>query len=453
MGFSLEYQNEDDAAFGWQLRKETERLRSAFLEGAFANEGFDIGFELELQLLDKDQKPKRVSLNLLKQMNSSYVVPEMYASMIEFNSKHFSITGGGLLKAHQHLRALWRYCARVCRKNYIDLVAIGSLPTFSAEDINEQYLTDLPRYKKMTARLKEQYPDSDILVSRNGTCNGFHLHFRIPAGRAADYYNAANIASAPVLAVSGNSPYFLKNHLWQESRIYVFESCGGKNLRQKGRAFLGDHYVRRNFFELFQENLKFPLILSALNTKTPDPFWHLMLHNGTIWRWNRPVISLYGQGPLHVRIEHRSLPSGPTVIDMLANALFWIGLTKAIGDDIQNYMLYSPFQRIKHNFYVAAQYGLDQPLFWPRRGEILPQTLIVEHLLPLAYEGLKSLDMPLALIKMYLGVIRHRACTGQTGSRWQQNFMAHHPGEWSEMVKVYVKEQQKDNPIAEWDNV
>lgn len=188
------------------------------------------------------------------------------------------------------------------------------------------------------------------------------------------------------------------------------------------------------------------------NSKAKDPFWHVMLHNGTIWRWNRPVISLHDQGPLHVRIEHRSLPSGPTVIDMLANAFLWIGLTKAIGDDIQNYISCATFTQIKRNFYNAAQYGLEKPFMWPKLGKIQPKTLILEHLLPLAYKGLQSLEMNDMLIKDYLSVIRDRVLNEQTGSRWQENFMSNHPGAWAEMMEVYVAEQKRNNPISRWES-
>ncbi|MBY0378737.1 MAG: hypothetical protein K2Q33_09280 [Gammaproteobacteria bacterium] len=453
MGFPLEDCYADDAAFLWQLRKETELLRCAFRDGAFANEGFDVGFEIEFHLLDEKQKPKRVSLEILKQINKPFMVSESYSSMMEFNSKHFPIAGSGLLEAHHHLISIWKRCLRICKKNKVDLVAIGSLPTFSIEDMDEKYVTALTRYQVLGEQLKKLYPDPEkTLVSRMGSSSAFHIHFRIPVTKAVDYYNAANIATAPLLAIAGNGPYFLQQRLWEESRIYLFESSSGHSAHKKGRAFFGDHYLRKTFYNLFKENLKIPPLLNRLCVKTEDPFWHLMLHNGTIWRWNRPVISLHDQGPLHVRIEHRSLPSGPTIIDMLANAFFWIGLTKVIGDDIESYMACSTFRQVRNNFYNAAQYGLEKSFMWPTIGKIQPQELILNHLLPLAYRGLESLDITPILIKDYLNIIRDRALNGQTGSRWQQKFMAHHPGAWAEMMEAYAMEQKKDKPISKWAN-
>ncbi len=452
MGLATGYYDEDEAASLCQLRKETEHLRRALQEGAFANEGFDVGFEIEFHLLDEKQKPKRVSLEILAQINKPFIVAELYSSMIELNSQPFSLSGTNVLHMKQHLTSLWEYCSRICEKNKVQLTAIGSLPTFHLEDMNEKYVTALPRYQIMGEKLRKLYPDlAKTMASRMGSCSAFHIHLRIPAIKAADYYNASNIASAPVLSISGNGPYFLQTKLWQESRIYLFESSCGHTGGKKGRAFLEGHYLKSSIYELFQENLRMPLLIPWFNSETKDPFWHLMLHNGTIWRWNRPVISLQDQGPLHVRIEHRSLPSGPTVTDMLANAFLWIGLTKAIGDDIESYISGGTFTQIKRNFYNAAQYGLEKPFMWPTIGKVQPKTLILEHLLPLAYKGLQSLEMTDMLIKDYLNVIRDRILNEQTGSRWQENFMASHPGAWAEMMQAYVAEQKKNNPVSRWE--
>jgi hypothetical protein len=450
MGFALAQYQVDDAAFWWQLRKETERLRHAFMDDTFADDIFDFGVEVEFHLLDEKKKPKRIALEILRQINKKSIVPEAYSSMIELNSDPFPLAGEGILNMHHHLLMTWRRCAQICRKNGADLIAIGTLPTFTIKDINEKYLTQLERYQLLNEQLNNVYcPTKRCEVTSIGPCSAFQVHLRVPVKKAVDYYNAGNIATAPVLAISGNSPYLLQSSAWQETRIRIFESLTELSTK-KGRVFLGDHYLRNSLYELFRDNLKIPMLLTLLNSQTKAPFWHAMLHNSTIWRWNRPVISLDSQGPLHVRIEHRSLPAGPTVTDMLANTVFWVGLTKAIGDDIENYTAHFPFNKVKSNFYAAAEFGFEKPLFWPKLGKVLPQKLIVDTLLPLAYKGLQTLDVKESIIKDYLEVIYERARKEQTGSCWQQAFMMQHPGEWAAMTGNYMVEQQKDKPVAQW---
>ena len=450
MGFALARYQVDDGAFWWQLRKETERLRHAFMDNTFADDTFDFGVEVEFHLLDEKKKPKRIALEILRQINKKSIVPEAYSSMIELNSDAFPLAGDGILNMHHHLLTMWRRCAQVCRKNGINIIAIGTLPTFTLKDINEKYLTPLDRYQLLNEQLNHvYYPTERCEVASIGPCSAFQIHLRVPAKKAADYYNAGNIATAPVLAIAGNSPYLLQSKAWQETRIRIFEALTEQSTK-KGRVFLGEHYLRHSLYELFRENLRIPLLLTLLNSQAKDPFWHAMLHNSTVWRWNRPVISLYEQGPLHVRIEHRSLPAGPTVIDMLANSIFWIGLTKAIGDDIENYTSHFPFSKVKSNFYAAAEFGLEKSLFWPNLGKVSPQKLILDTLLPLAYDGLQTLDIKESIIKDYLEVIHERVRKAQTGSHWQQTFMAHNPGEWAAMTGSYIVEQQKDRPVAQW---
>jgi hypothetical protein len=61
----------------------------------------------------------------------------------------------------------------------------------------------------------------------------------------------------------------------------------------------------------------------------PPKLSALRLHNGTVWRWNRPCYGV-NDGVAHLRIEHRSMPSGPSIIDEMANAAFFYGLITAL---------------------------------------------------------------------------------------------------------------------------
>ena len=74
----------------------------------------------------------------------------------------------------------------------------------------------------------------------------------------------------------------------------------------------------------------------------------LRLHQGTVWRWNRAVYDPASGG--HLRIEMRALPAGPTVIDMLANAAFLIGLSLWLARQDERWTYVLSFERAEHNF-------------------------------------------------------------------------------------------------------
>src|SRR4029453_16043464 len=70
----------------------------------------------------------------------------------------------------------------------------------------------------------------------------------------------------------------------------------------------------------------------------------LRLHQGTVWRWNRAIYDPAGGG--HLRVEMRALPAGPTVVDMLANAAFLVGLTLALAPDADAFIRRVAFQQV-----------------------------------------------------------------------------------------------------------
>ena len=82
-----------------------------------------------------------------------------------------------------------------------------------------------------------------------------------------------------------------------------------------------------------------------------------------MWRWNRAIYDPASGG--HLRIEMRALPAGPTMIDMLANAAFLIGLSLWVAGQDQQWTYALPFERADHGFYRAAQHGLSAQLTWP----------------------------------------------------------------------------------------
>jgi len=270
-------------------------------------------------------------------------------------------------------------------------------------------------------------------------------------------YNAAIIASAPLVAVTANSPYLFGHDLWDETRVPLFEqsvSVGGLAGASHGplrRVTFGSGYARDSLMECFTENAQhYPVMLPMHYRDGLEQMAHVRLHNGTIWRWNRPLIGFDYDGMPHLRIEHRVIPAGPTIVDMIANAAFYNGLmqtlmTQAIPPELQ-----LPFAVARDNFYAAAQRGLDAHVRWfgEARGTLL--ALVSGQLLPMARQGLQQLEIDPADIDRYLGIIEARVNSGQTGAAWQRACAARLGRNLQAMTQIYRAHQDAGRPVHEW---
>ena len=184
----------------------------------------------------------------------------------------------------------------------------------------------------------------------------------------------------------------------------------------------------------------------------------LRLHQGTVWRWNRAIYDPAGGG--HLRIEMRALPSGPTVVDMLANAAFLLGLTLAMAPSADGWVPRMAFQQAHDNFYRAASVGLDAELAWPLgpggRMRTLPAAELVPLLLPVARSGLEAAGVLPEEAEELLAVVEARAATGQTGAVWQRQtlaVLAPHLGReraLAAMLKRYLDHQLDGQPVHTW---
>ena len=182
----------------------------------------------------------------------------------------------------------------------------------------------------------------------------------------------------------------------------------------------------------------------------PAQLCHLRLHNGTIWRWNRPLVGFNRDGIPHVRIEHRVMPAGPSIPDTIANAALFYGLVYAFASDPSLPWQLLPFTTSRSNFYAAARYGLRAELIW-RDGKPVPvRQLLLQELLPLARRGLEMLEIHAADIDAYLGIIAARVDSERTGSHWQRAFVAHHGRDMQALIAAYLEGQGSGMPVHEW---
>jgi hypothetical protein len=182
----------------------------------------------------------------------------------------------------------------------------------------------------------------------------------------------------------------------------------------------------------------------------------LRLHNGTVYRWNRPVYDISGGVP-HLRVENRVLPAGPTVADMFANAAFYAGVTRSFAEADRPVWSQLPYELAASNFLTAAQRGLGATVTWPRRGEISVTELVLHILLPAAYEGLDALGVDASIRDRLLGIIEDRCVTGRTGAFWQSSMVAglqergaDRPTALRAMLDRYISHALTHEPVHTW---
>lgn len=290
----------------------------------------------------------------------------------------------------------------------------------------------------------------DVMLEAGTT--SFQVHLKTPARLAHRYFNAAQMVAGPVLAACGNAPFLFGHDLWAETRIPLFQQAIGLGGRRADseRVGFGRAYAE-SLPELFLDNLnEFPPLLPLDFREPPQAMRHLRLHNGTIWRWNRPLLGFEDDGTPHLRLEFRSLPAGPSLVDMIANAALQLGLVQAwVDDDIDTSGLL-PFADARHNFHAAARDGLDATLHWGPKGEVMARTLLLETLLPQARRGLRSLGVGGVDLHRYLDLAAARIDSGVTGAVWQRQALARTGGDIPRFLAAYAECQRSGAPVHQW---
>jgi hypothetical protein len=265
----------------------------------------------------------------------------------------------------------------------------------------------------------------------------------------------------------------LGHRLWEETRIALckqsIDDRDGRGLRRRlARVAFGTGWLREGPLELFAEAVRLhrPLLpvlgdqhpLEARDDAPAPPLAELRLHQGTVWRWNRPVYDPALGG--HLRIELRALPAGPTVTDMLANAAFLVGLSVWLAEQDEGWTWRLSFERAEDGFYRAAQHGLAAELTWPfgdhGRLRTLCAAKLVPELLPAARDGLVAAGVAAPEADHLLGVIAARVRSGQTGAAWQRRMLAAlEPRLGRErglaaMLERYLELTATDQPVHSW---
>jgi hypothetical protein len=462
---TIRFTPEDDREFAARLRAETDLLSQWIDGGRLARTGHVAGFELEAWLLDHAGFPYPANERLLALLASPLVVPELSRFNIELNGTPQPIGPGALRALETELDATWRRCIATAHEIEGTVTAIGILPTIREHDLSIANVSPLKRYAALNSRIlaarggrplvidiagRERLALEHADVMLEAATTSFQVHLQAPADEALRCYNASLVLSAPMVAASANSPFLFGRDLWEETRVPLFEQAVDTGGRQ--RVTFGSGYLESSPIESFRENVEaFPALLPIVDDAPPDSFCHLRLHNGTIWRWNRMLVGFGATGEPHLRIEHRVMPAGPTVLDMIANAAMYLGAAHCLATLPRAPERDLAFADTRQNFYAAARDGLGAELVWLGGKRTDARSLILGEILPMAEAGLASLGVPEAERDRYLDIVGERVRSRRTGAAWQRAHAARHGRDFFRLVVDYLEHQRSAMPVHEWD--
>ena len=467
---SVRFEPRDFERFRAHLAQETELLDRWLREGRFDRSAFMTGFELEAWLLDRNFFPAPINEAYLSHLNDPLVVPELSKFNVELNGTPQALTGRALSVLEAELTATWHRCLQAAHELEGTLVMIGILPTIREKDLCLANISPLNRYYALNNEVlklrggrpirldisgREHLRLSHADVMLEAATTSFQVHLQAPADEAARYYNASVILSAPMVAVAANSPSLFRKRLWEETRIPLFEQAvdtGDLAHPELRRVTFGSGYLRESAGECYRENLeRYPVLLPMHFDSGAKRLEHLRLHNGTIWRWNRMLVGFDAHATPHLRVEHRVMPAGPTIADMISNAALYLGAARFLAGLRVPPEADLAFADARDNFYRAAKDGLAAQLVWLDGHPVDAATLLADEIIPMAREGLKILGIDEEDTERYLDIVAARVRTGQNGSAWQRAHLDKHGGDCFRLTADYLEHQRTANPVHEWD--
>ncbi len=491
MGLTIDrsdFTEDEYVAAGIKLRKNLEALRLLLSRPEFGQGDWSLGAELEMSMVDADAQVLPLNRQVLAESLDPHLQLELDRFNLEYNLSPVPAAGAPFSAMRKELEQALDGLGRVVAKHGGRIIPIGIVPTLRLEQLQSDAMTDLPRYQALSAGIKrvrredfhiridgdEPLATDCDSVSIEGANTSFQIHLRVNPQDFAAHYNAAQLATPMALAVGANSPFLLEHSLWDETRIALFKQAvdtrGANNheWRRAARVPFGHGWVRDGAFELFSEACHlYPIIIPLVGDEDvlgivdgggiPE-LLELRLQQGTIWNWNRPVYDASAGG--HLRIELRALPSGPTPIDLMANAAYLVGLTVGLAEVVDSLMPAFPFRYAEYNFYRAAQHGLDAELLWPTLDNTSPNAVAVSALcremLTVADEGLGRLGVEATERKTLLGVIEDRLDGGITPARWQRQTLQRfarlpRSDALARLVEAYLANVATGRPVTEWE--
>ncbi|HUZ54552.1 MAG TPA: glutamate-cysteine ligase family protein [Streptosporangiaceae bacterium] len=477
---------EDRRKYREKLRRSLDVFDRMLREAVFEDGTSRVGQEIELNLVDERGEPSMRNADVLDAIADPAWATELGQFNIEINVPPRQLDGDALDGLEQEVRADLNAADAKARGSGSRLVMIGILPTLRKEDVHEGTLSANARYRVMNEQIfaargediriaidgAEQLLTHADSITPEAACTSVQVHVQVSPDAFANYWNAAQAICGVQVALAANSPYLFGRQLWHETRITLFEQATDtrtEELKQQGvrpRVWFGERWIT-SVFDLFEENIRyFPALLPICEDEDPlamldggtcPRLEEMSLHNGTIYRWNRPVYATV-EGKPHLRVENRVLPAGPTVADTMANAAFYYGLVRALAEAQRPIWTQMSFATAAENLHAAARHGMDAQLYWPGLGEAPAAELVLRRLLPLAREGLGRWGVSPVHADRLLGIIEQRCLTGQTGAAWQIATVGARTGDGGVdrpealrlMTQRYIEHMHANQPVHTW---
>jgi Glutamate-cysteine ligase family 2(GCS2) len=481
------YTREDRQRYREKVRLDLDVFGQMLTQSIFDFERPLIGMEIELNLVDQSYRPRMSNSEVLDRIADPGFQTEMGQYNIELNVEPRLLPGDAAIELEHDLRRSLNRAETLASETGAHIVAIGILPTVMPEHLQAGWMSARPRYAALNtavvnARGEDIFIDiegatgerlamyADSIVPESA-CTSVQLHLQVAPQDFAAYWNGAQALSSLQLAMGANSPFFCGRRLWHETRIELFNQATDtrpielKNQGVRPRVFFGERWIT-SVFDLFEENVRyFPALLPEISDEDPvatleagqsPRLSELRLHNGTVYRWNRPIYDL-ADGRPHLRVENRVLPAGPTMIDTMANSAFYYGVLRRLAEEERPIWTQMSFAIAERNFRACAQHGIGAKVYWPGFGEVPADELVLRHLLPMAHEGLKRWGVSATVRERFLGVIEGRCTSGVNGATWQiaavqrlEDRGADRSAALSGMLEHYVQAMHTNEPVHTW---
>ena len=473
-----------------QYREKVRRCLDVF-ERMLAEHAFDFdrpltGLEIELNLVDDRWQPDMANAVVLAAIADPAYQTELGQYNIELNVPPGPLTENSLIELEDTLRASLTHAEAMANESGSEIIMIGILPTLLPEHFQNDWMSANPRYAALSEAIfahRREDLELDIAgaehlqmfadtIAPESACTSVQLHLQVAPADFAATWNAAQTLAGPQLALGANSPFLFGKRLWAETRTELFlqaTDTRSPELRNQGvrpPVFFGERWIT-SIFDLFEENVRyFPALLPETTDENPEEvlasgraprLQELRLHNGTVYRWNRPVYDVV-EGVPHLRVENRVLPAGPTVVDVLANAAFYYGAVKTLCNEDRPVWSKMSFDAAKANFDAGARHGVDAVFYWPGFGEVSWDELLLRHLLPMADEGLARWGVATQTRDRYLGIVEERCKLRRNGSWWQvetvkrlQDKGMSRTQALTEMLHLYSQGMHSNEPVHTWE--
>jgi hypothetical protein len=475
---------QDRRAYREKVRQCLDVFARMLRESRFASETPQLGLEIELDLVDDQARPCMRNTEILEAIADPHWASELGLFNLEINVPPQELSGDSFSRLEDAVRSSLGHADKQAQEAGSRLVMVGILPTLRPSDVTGAAMSNNPRYRLLNEQMfAARGEEMEIAIEGperllahvdtimpEAACTSVQFHLQVSPEAFGSYWNAAQAVAGAQVALAANSPFLFGRELWRETRIPLFEQATDtrpEELREQGvrpRVWFGERWIT-SVFDLFEENLRyFPALLplrededpvAALDAGEAPQLAELTLHNGTVYRWNRPVYDVVDGRP-HLRVENRVLPAGPTVIDVMANAAFYYGVVRALAEAERPVWTRMSFSAAAENLVNAARNGIDARVFWPGMGQVPVTELVLRRLLPLAWEGLGQWGVDSADAERLLGIVEQRCLTGRTGATWQSETVhaLDRAGDRRDallrMTHGYIERMDSNEPVHCW---